>query len=100
MFYQVSKVSNETFCRKLNKGGMVTDFSGTSMLSNKFVVIERASTDNLGVLLGCVPNVTHVATDGKKWKKSEWNDIEVVSFHYWTRLDALIILVRSNVKNG
>ena len=31
---------------------MVTDFSGTSILSNEFVVIGRASTDNLGVLLG------------------------------------------------
>ena len=38
---------------------MVTDFYGTSILSNEFVVIGRASTDNLGVLLGmrakCVP---------------------------------------------
>ena len=33
-------------------GGMVTDFSGTSILSNEFVVIDRASTDNLWVLLG------------------------------------------------
>ena len=31
---------------------MVTDCSGTSILSNEFVVIGRASTDNLGVLLG------------------------------------------------
>ena len=31
---------------------MVTDFSGTSILSNEFVVIGRASTDNLGELLG------------------------------------------------
>ena len=31
---------------------MVTDFSGTSILSNEFVVIGKASTDNLGVLLG------------------------------------------------
>ena len=34
------------------KGGMVTDFSGTSILSNEFVVIGRANTDNLEVLLG------------------------------------------------
>ena len=33
------------------KGGMVTDFSGTSILSDELVVIGRASTDNLGVLL-------------------------------------------------
>ena len=31
---------------------ILTDFSGTSILSNEFVVIGRASTDNLGVLLG------------------------------------------------
>ena len=31
---------------------MVTDFSGTLILSNEFVVIGRASNDNLGVLLG------------------------------------------------
>ena len=48
---------------------MVTDFSGTSILSNEFVVIGRASTDNLGVLLGRVPNVAHAATGGKKWLK-------------------------------
>ena len=63
-------------------GGMVTDFSGIS--SNEFVVICRASTDNLGILLGlCAPNVAHVATGGKKWLKklkSEQNDIELVSF--------------------
>ena len=47
----------------------------------------------------CAP---YVATGGKKWLKktnSEQNDIELVSFHYWTRLDELIILVWSNVKN-
>ena len=51
---------------------MMTVFSGTSILSNEFVVIGRASTDNLGVLLGpraqCGPC-------GKKWlkkPKSEW----------------------------
>ena len=69
---------------------MVTDFSGTSILSYEFVVIGRASTDNLGVLLGLR------AKCGKKWlkkPKSERNVIELVSFHYWTRLDELIILV-------
>ena len=63
----------------------------------------RASTDNLGYFRVCAPNVAHVATGGKKWlkkPKSERNDIELVSFHYWTRLDKLIILVWSNVKNG
>ena len=30
----------------------MTDFSGTSILSNEFVVIGRESTDNLEVLLG------------------------------------------------
>ena len=30
----------------------MNDFSGTSIMSNEFVVIGRASTDNLGVLLG------------------------------------------------
>ena len=31
---------------------MVNDLSGTSTLSNEFVVIGSKSTDNLGVLLG------------------------------------------------
>ena len=34
--------------------------------------------------------MAHVATGGKKWlkkPKSERNDIELVSFHYWTRLE-------------
>ena len=47
-------------------GGMVTDFSVASILSNEFVVIGRASTDNLGVLLGpraqCGPC-------GHRWQK-------------------------------
>ena len=76
---------------------MVTDFSGTSILSNELVVIGRASTDNLGVLLG--PR----AQCGKKWLKktrSERNEIQLISFHHWTRLDELIILVWSNVKIG
>ena len=45
---------------------MVNDFSGTSILSNEFVVIGRASTDNLGVILGpraqCCPC-------GHRWQK-------------------------------
>ena len=34
-----------------------------------------------------------MATDGKKWLKElkyERNDVEIVSFHYWTRLDELM----------
>ena len=58
---------------------MVTDFSGTSILSNEFVVICRASTDNLGYFWVRVPNV---ATGGKKW------------------FNELIIYVWSNVKIG
>ena len=59
---------------KVLKGGMVTDFSGTSILSNEFVVIGRASTDNLGVLLGpraqCGPC-------GHRWQKvAQKNRIE------------------------
>jgi hypothetical protein len=45
---------------------MVTDFSGISILSNELVVIGRASTDNLAVLLGpraqCSPC-------GHRWQK-------------------------------
>ena len=58
-------------------GDMVTDFSGTSILSN-----EQTQ------------KYPHVATGGKKWlkkPKSKRNDLELVSFHYWTRLDELII---------
>ena len=61
-------------------GGMVTDFSGTSILSNEFVVIGRASTDNLGVLLGpraqCCPC-------GHRWLKKpkyERNEMKLRSF--------------------
>ena len=81
----------------------MTDFSGTLILSIGFVVIGRASTDNLGVLLGlrakCGPC-------GHRWQKvaqkpkSEQNDIELLSFHYWTRLNELIILAWSNVKKN
>ena len=63
---------------------MVTDFFGTLILSNEFVVIGRASTDNLGYFWVCAPNVAHVTTGGEKWlnkPKSERNDIELVSFH-------------------
>ena len=42
---------------------MMTDFSGTSILSNEFVVIGRESTDNLGVLLGSR------AQCGHNWQK-------------------------------
>ena len=42
---------------------MVTDFSGTLILSNEFVVIGRASNENLGVLLG--PR----AQCGHRWQK-------------------------------
>ena len=45
---------------------MVTDFSGTLILRNEFVVIGRASTDNLGIHLGlgakCGPC-------GHRWQK-------------------------------
>ena len=50
---------------------MVTDFSGTSILSNEFVIIGRASTDNLGYFWVRAPNVAHVATGGKKWRKKQ-----------------------------
>ena len=50
---------------------MVTNFSGSSILSNEIVVIGRASTDNLGVRWVCAPNVAHVATGGKKWLKNQ-----------------------------
>ena len=51
----------------------MTVFSRTSILSNEFVVIGRASTDNLGVLLGprakCCPcGHTQVAKSGLKTK--------------------------------
>ena len=64
----------------------MTDFSGTSILSNEFVVIGRASTDNLVEFLGpraqCGPC-------GKKWlkkPKSERNEMELRSFHHWSRI--------------
>ena len=41
----------------------MTDFSGISIFRNEFVVIGRASTDNLGILL--CPR----AQCGKKWLK-------------------------------
>ena len=40
------------------KGGIVTDIFGTSILSNEFVVIGKASTENLGVR-------------AKKWLKNQ-----------------------------
>ena len=75
---------------------MVTDFSGASILSNEFVVIGRASTDNLGVLLSlrsARPMWPQVAKNGSKKSKSERNEMELRSFHYWTRLNESIILV-------
>ena len=81
----------------------MTDFSGTSILSNEFVVIGRASTDILGVLLGlcakCGPCGHRWQKEAQKKFERNNNDIELVYFHYWTRLDELIILVWSNVKN-
>ena len=62
---------------------MVTTFSGTSILSNEFVVIGRASTDNLGVIWVRAPNVAHGVTGGKKWlkkPKSERDEMELRSF--------------------
>ena len=60
---------------------MVIDFSGT--LSIEFVVIGRASTDNLGVLLGlrakCCP-CGHRWQKVAKKPKSEQNDIELFIF--------------------
>ena len=65
---------------------MVTDFSGSLIFSNEFVVIGMASTDNLGGLWVCAPNAAHVAR-GHRWQtvaqkpKSERDDKELVSFH-------------------
>ena len=62
----------------------------------------RASNDNLGVLLGprapMLPMWPQVAKSGSKKPKSVGNEMELRSFHHWTRLDDLIILVWSNVK--
>ena len=44
--------------------------------------------------------MAHVATGGKKWlkkPKSERNDIELLSFHYWTRLDVAARLILSQL---
>ena len=56
-----------------------------TFLSNEFVEIGSAGTDNLRakVPTTCGPNMVHVATGGKKWLKklkSERNDIELVYF--------------------
>ena len=60
---------------------MVTDFSGTSILSNDFVVLGRASTDKLGVFLGlrakCGP-CGHRRQKVAQKTISERNDIELV----------------------
>ena len=67
---------------------MVTDFSGTSILSNEFVVIGRASTDNLVVLFG--PHAQcGSCTCGKKWlkkPKSERNKMELKFFPKWLKV--------------
>ena len=55
--------ANDTIRGGGGGGGMVTDFSGTSILSNEFVVIGRVSTNNLGVLLG--PRAQSGFTGGK-----------------------------------
>ena len=52
---------------------MVTDFSGTSILSNEFVVIGRVSTDNLGVLLG--PHA-QCGPCGHRWQKVAFPAVE------------------------
>ena len=70
-------------------GVIVTNFFGTSILSNEFVMIGRASTNNLGYFWVCAPNVAHVATGGKKWLKlptTERNDIDqVMATQRWAK---------------
>ena len=44
----------------------MTDFSGTYILSDEFVVIGRANTDNLGVLLG---QCAQCGPCGHRWQK-------------------------------
>ena len=74
----------------------MTDFSGTSILSNEFVVIGRESNDNLGVLLG--PRAQY-GPCGHRWQKvaqkpkSERNEMELGSYYHWTRLNELVILM-------
>ena len=41
---------------------MVTDFSGTSILSNEFLVITGKFPTTWGYIWVCVPNVANVAT--------------------------------------
>ena len=98
---------------------MVTDFSGTLILSNEFVVMFDIRCIPLfagqvpttwGYFWVRAPNVANVATGGKfchlwlkKWlkkPKSERNDMELRYVHHLTRLNDLIILVWSNVKIG
>ena len=76
---------------------MVTDFSGTLIFSNECVVIGRASHDNLGVLLGPWPQCGHRWQKWPKKPKPERNDMELISFCHWTRLNELISLVWSNL---
>ena len=49
----------------------MTDFSGTSILSNEFVVIGRASTDNLGVLFG--PQVAKSGSKNQNVNGMRWS---------------------------
>ena len=58
-------------CFVVIKGGMVTDFSGTLILSNAFVVIGRAITDNLGVLFGLRAKCGPCGHRCKKWLKNQ-----------------------------
>ena len=68
------------------RGGMVTDYSGTSIFRNEFVVIGGASIPTTwGYVWVRAPNVVHVATSGKKLLKNpkyERNEMELRSFHY------------------
>ena len=53
-------------------------------MSNEFVEIGIASTDNLGLLVGM--------------RAKRQNDIELQSFHNWTRFNELIILAWATIK--
>ena len=55
----------------------MTDFSETSILSNEFVVIGRASTDNLSVLLGLRAKCGPCGKKCLKKSKSERNNVEL-----------------------
>ena len=59
-------IFNVNFCQLRGGGGMVPDFSGRLILCNELGVIGRASTDNLGVLLG--PRA-QCGSCGHRWQK-------------------------------